>query len=379
MKEIRRVLYVAPRFHTNQVFPIKSLIRNGVKVKFISQYSHKTENYEDIKPIIMGYSIIFTILLKTVFWLDDTKKAYYQRKFGFPPLTKIIKELVKFNPDFIIIRDRTIYSLVCSMIARIFNMKFIIYTQTPKYTYRSNILREKIKFKVFGKYELTPIIGDKVEDKEYFNEDNIFYVPLIIDLNQYQVNTPFIDNCVKNLLIVSEFVERKKIIETLIIIHRLIDQGYKIKLSIIGNAKKDQSKIYLQKVKDFIEKKNLKDNIQIKTDIPHQEVMKEYLKSDIFLFPSTKEAAGYSLLEAMSSGIAVICSTGNGLKEYVAHNQGGFIFQDNNFEQLYKYIKTLLDNPELINQFGEKNLSLIRTKYNSQNYFSEINRIWNEI
>ena len=54
-----RFLYVAPRYHTNQVPIIRGLKRKGHEVCFLSQYAGKVEDYSDLTPTVIGYSRIF--------------------------------------------------------------------------------------------------------------------------------------------------------------------------------------------------------------------------------------------------------------------------------------------------------------------------------
>ena len=54
-----RFLYVAPRYHTNQVPIIRGLKRKGHEVCFLSQYAGKVEDYSDLTPTVIGYSGFF--------------------------------------------------------------------------------------------------------------------------------------------------------------------------------------------------------------------------------------------------------------------------------------------------------------------------------
>ena len=49
-----KVLYLAPRYHTNQAAIMKGWIENGHEVRFISQYAGKVEDYACIKPDVIS-------------------------------------------------------------------------------------------------------------------------------------------------------------------------------------------------------------------------------------------------------------------------------------------------------------------------------------
>lgn len=375
-----RVLFIAPRFHTNQVFPIKGLIQNGVKVKFISHYKHKVENYEDIEPCVLGYSIFTKLILKVLFWLNDSQISFVSRTFGLPPLIKSFVIIKRFKPDLVIIRDRTLYSAVMLNISRILNIKCVMYTQTPKYSYKRtvNSVKDKIKYRIknfiFGIKEITPLLGEKKDGEEYPDDNKVYYVPFSIQFNSVKNNLANNKEFIK-IIMVSEFIERKKILETLEVVNRILAKNYPIQFTIIGNAKKNNAQIYLKKVIEYIDANQLQNNVIIKTDIPHRQVLEEYTKNDIFVFSAINESAGYSILEAMSCGLAVICSSGIGMKDYIERNKSGYIFEQNNFDELYHYLIKLLDNPQLIEDFGDENMKLIKINYSLEKYYINVKNI----
>ena len=49
-----RFLYVAPRYHTNQMDIMKGLVERGHEVRFISHYAAIIEDYSDVTPIVLA-------------------------------------------------------------------------------------------------------------------------------------------------------------------------------------------------------------------------------------------------------------------------------------------------------------------------------------
>ena len=54
---MRRILFIAPRFHTNQYYLIKNLLKKN-HIFFISLYEGKIENHKYLKPEIIEQSLI---------------------------------------------------------------------------------------------------------------------------------------------------------------------------------------------------------------------------------------------------------------------------------------------------------------------------------
>ena len=59
-----RILYIAPRYHTNQIPIMEGLTEHGHQVCFVSHYAGRIEDYSCITPIIAGYSKVFLIFEK---------------------------------------------------------------------------------------------------------------------------------------------------------------------------------------------------------------------------------------------------------------------------------------------------------------------------
>ena len=57
-----KFLYVAPRYHTNQMDIMKGLIEHGHEVCFISHYAAAIEDYSCVTPVVLGYSRLYRLL-----------------------------------------------------------------------------------------------------------------------------------------------------------------------------------------------------------------------------------------------------------------------------------------------------------------------------
>jgi len=78
--------------------------------------------------------------------------------------------------------------------------------------------------------------------------------------------------------------------------------------------------------------------------IPHTEMPQLYSNSSIFILPSMIENCPFSLLEAMSSGVAVIASNVGGIPEIIDDGIDGILIEPGNPELLAEEILFLLRN-----------------------------------
>lgn len=94
---------------------------------------------------------------------------------------------------------------------------------------------------------------------------------------------------------------------------------------------------------------------------PHDKVLEEMRKSDIFILPSTGETFGMVYLEAMASGCITVCTKGDGIDGIIKNNENGFLTAPETLQ-----IKQTLLN---IKNLDSESLKVIR-----DNSFSTIKR-----
>jgi glycosyltransferase involved in cell wall biosynthesis len=137
-----------------------------------------------------------------------------------------------------------------------------------------------------------------------------------------------------------------------------IRQRYQIniKLKIIGGGsgpslkKMNQSKIKYDKNNKFIKLFGFVNKNQIK---------KYYQNSHIFIFASSCESFGISLLEAMSVGIPIACSNKSSMPEIIKNN--AIYFNPENIEEIISAIMKILTSDRLRNKIA--NGAKIRSKH----------------
>jgi glycosyltransferase involved in cell wall biosynthesis len=120
-----------------------------------------------------------------------------------------------------------------------------------------------------------------------------------------------------------------------------------IKLKIIGGGsglalkKMNQSKIKHDKNNKFIKLLGFSNKNQIK---------KYYQNSHIFIFASSCEAFGITLLEAMGVGIPIVCSNKSSMPEIIKNNT--IYFNPENIEEIIFAIMEVLTDDRLRNMIG---------------------------
>lgn len=124
-------------------------------------------------------------------------------------------------------------------------------------------------------------------------------------------------------------------------------------------------------------KKILKENSSINErnftgELKRKDVIKILTKSDIFVFASSAETFGITLLEGMAIGMPIICSNKSSLPEILKN--GGLYFNPKNHLQLSKKIELLIRNKKLRKTKSEqsKKIALKFSWENNSNQFCNL-------
>lgn len=93
----------------------------------------------------------------------------------------------------------------------------------------------------------------------------------------------------------------------------------------------------------------------------------EYLQaSDVFVFPTEKEAFGISLIEAMACGLAVVSTSVGGVKDILQHEQNGLAVPPRDHHQLREALGTLLTDSPLSARLGRAARRTVQDKYTAE-------------
>jgi glycosyltransferase involved in cell wall biosynthesis len=95
-------------------------------------------------------------------------------------------------------------------------------------------------------------------------------------------------------------------------------------------------------------------NFEVKSGLSDQEMSEIYQKASLLVMPSISEGAPLCTLEAMSSGLPVVC-TPEGSGDYIKDGVNGYIFDYNNENQLAEKVNYLFEHQDLAINFGRFN------------------------
>lgn len=373
-----RVMYVAPRYHTNQIPIMKGWLEAGDEVCFVSQYSGGTEDYSVIKPVILGYSALFQVIfkgylaVKKITGYSKENDFEFQAKFGFLPRGKFRKILQTFEPEVVILRDRSMYNVAVTTICRKQNIPCILYTQNP-YLQEDDVKDDPIR-RFFRSHtpqsRITPVWGSRKLEKNGISK-NTWYVPFVIEPCLSPEQKEHFQHQQVQILEVGKFEIRKNHEMLLQLAEELRDKTA-FHITIAGEAVTEKQRKHLEKLKDYAKQHNIQHLVTFKTNLSREQVYEEYKKADLFVLPSTREFASISQLEAMACSLPVICSDTNGTSCYVESGDNGYLFRDNDYEDFKRHVLLLVQDKDKLLTMGEKSWRLVQEKYLFTSYKKQI-------
>lgn len=143
----------------------------------------------------------------------------------------------------------------------------------------------------------------------------------------------------------------------------LKEAGKPFTMRIVGDGER------LDSLKQEIIDKNLEDYITMLGSQPHEVVLEEMQKADIYLFTSDRnEGWGAVLNEAMSAGCAVVASDAIGSTPFlIKDGENGYMYRDGDMDDLLQKVCSLIDNPHKRNQFSVEAIKTIGEEWSIEN------------
>ena len=152
-----------------------------------------------------------------------------------------------------------------------------------------------------------------------------------------------------------------KNIKAIISALKYVPSSYKIRLTVIGSGGE------AEKLRNQIVRDSILHEVEFIPQIPRNEVLNHLSESDIYVFPSLREGGSWSLMEAMATGLPVICLKWTGM-EIITDDHSAIRLPVTNPQQLSEDIASaicrLIDDAESRTQMGKAGQKRIKDVFN---------------
>lgn len=191
-----------------------------------------------------------------------------------------------------------------------------------------------------SKYDLVVVPNKKLKNYYLGYNENVLIINDAIELPSEKAI-----RYGNNIVFIGKLTKDKKIDELLNIFSKL-ERFIKTDLIIIGVG--EMRKYYEDKIKT----ENIH-NVHFKGLLTKEEVESELLNSAVYVNMNEKDTTNLSMLEAMSYGVPIITfDSEESLFPFVVDEINGYLIKNQDEEEMFEKIKTILSNPETLSSLS---------------------------
>ena len=369
-----KLLFVAPRYHTNQVQLIKKLLEKKHNITFHVACIGPTEDHSLIQPVRHKQSKLSVLIEKTF------KNGGVNNRYYFPAPHSYWKMFRQLKPDIIIIRDPyKLFSLMAAFYALLARTRIVFYTQEPLIRCRTwkTRLKQKMTIRFFKAAWMTPIVSYDLPEKTG-RLKHMYYVPLPVNVtsedrifNQISINGPRI------IMIGKYHQERKK---HLLFIQALGNLAHKYRFSatIAGECATEQQQANFDFLKQQAATLNLDSRVEFKQNVPYKKMAELYASHHIFVLPAINEQYGVSVNEALGYGLPVIWTDTCGAKCNISNGDNGFVVKSDSVDDLTSALEKMISDYQTLSHMRRRSLQYARENLSADVFYSKFTNLARE-
>ena len=328
------LIFIAPRFHTNQFFLTKYLKQISKQLIFLVEHDRGVINSTFVEPVVMNRKR----LLKFIEWYSIPS---YLSVYNNENTTVVIRDPFYFKTLFYLYHFRNS------------NIRFYSQVDISTISFESSLLY-KFYCRIFKAKWISPIQSGTMPTRlaNYF-----FFIPFVVDF--LPIRHVKSDRKLR-IGIVAKFQPRKNIyflISALLEVKLQCDVSFEFVL--IGSYHDNDGYMMSKTIESCLESTILDYEFHVNKD--HHECLTLIKSLDLFVLPSYNEPAAFSIVEALSFGVPVVLSSDCGNSSYIKEDLG-YIFQRNSISSLIDCILAFIFDPKI-----KDKLAISRS---AENYFS---------
>jgi glycosyltransferase involved in cell wall biosynthesis len=136
---------------------------------------------------------------------------------------------------------------------------------------------------------------------------------------------------------------------------------------------------YAKHLKNIIDSNNLKKHVIFTGPLNEKEMCERYLKSNVFVCPSSIENSPNSVGEAMILGVPCVASNVGGVPDMLRDKEEGFLYQADAPYMLAHYVCEIFENEDLALKFSKSSRDHALLTHSSEENTKKLLEIYNEI
>jgi glycosyltransferase involved in cell wall biosynthesis len=364
-----RVLFLAPRFHSNQADLIKALRSRGHEVEFGAVFRGASECRHTASP--------WTIPILPA-WEQFTRRMGWQSDLGRYALTaipspgKFVRQLREIRPDVIVVRELLPpYTWLAGAVAPFLGARVTLYSQDA--VNRQKALRWSIKrtvvARLLGWSWYSPVASGPMH-KRVLQTQTPRFIPFIKRACDRAHSRAYTAGPMR-VLAVGKLVPRKNHEAFIDSLAMLRHAGHSFTATIIGEVSRPSHRDYAAHLEHSIRRQGLNEIVTLHINVPYESMCDWYLSHDVYVQASFNEPASVSHVEAMAHGMPVVCNRDNGTAYFVDDGITGWLC-DGNAADIAMKLEKLLLSPQLTRQMGSAALERLQGEFSADFWCSQL-------
>lgn len=210
----------------------------------------------------------------------------------------------------------------------------------------------------------TTFAGDTSAELFNLKHENIEVIPYGLVLSDFDNPEPHEYKSLA-LLNIGTLIRKKGVFELIEMFNQLIELKPKVTLTLIGSDSKDiqtGNDSTWSLMQNYLSEK-AKARVVYKGKIPYDQVRSEILRANVCIFPSLAETLGMVTIESMALQKAVVNTNIGWAKDIIDHGVNGFMHHPKDIDAFVHSIKSLLDQPALVQEIGSNARKKIEQKF----------------
>ncbi len=385
-----RILFIAPRVHPNQVPIIEGFIENGDEIFYCVSHKNKYEEYAGATVKVISPSLIYKCYNNYLIKKHGENYAEKSSLYSFIPNIKELRKIIKkIKPAVVVVRNRSLFSLVTFWICKYLNIKkVLLYNQTPIYQKKqSTSIKKSFKIFYFSLFPKNRITVSRYNDyflsksgHKIIKDENAYFVPFVARIVQSDMNKEYFDNNKVRILDSGKFRDYKNHYLLVSLAKSLRSQGFSnFRITIQGQVTNDEEMKYYDDLQNLVINDKLSEFISLEKGLNYGKMQELFLNHDLFILASRKEVANISILDAMAYGLPAISTSANGTSDYITDGYNGAIYKTNDVDSLSEVIIKYLKNPESIVIQGNNAKITAKENFNFGTYYSAFMNVFNNL
>lgn len=379
-----KILYVAPRFHTNQHTITKYLLEQGHEVMFLVARKESTEDYTYLTPILCEPSKWYERIEKKKYPQPSVAQENFRIGHFIPSKKWMMKMIKEFSPDILITRERTLFSLVAIRCARKCGVKCrILYTQSPLYrpkrTLKKSLLVHLYDMLAPVKSFMTPcevkVVGEDM--KQLVKNKNWEFIPHVSETKPFVEGRTYMNDGFINIIDIGKYRPYKNhfvLVDALALLSK--EELTKLRVNILGQCVKKEEETYFNDLQKYVDEKGLNETITLRKNTPYKQMVNEYMANDVLVLTSKNEECTVTMADSLSYGLLTISTDHNGSASYI-DKESGYIFKTCNPKSLAGILKEICNYPKKVNEMGTHARQTFLANYTPEAYWKKIMEIYN--